>query len=214
MGRQALSAEEIEDFRGRLVEAATDRIAREGYAGLSLRRLASDLGCSPMTPYRYFKDRDEIFAAVRTAAYEEFAEAQEAAIRPDQTPLERLAALGEAYVHFAVRRPNAYRLKFSLSQPDPGSYPELADAQLRSWLPLSNAVADAVASGDLDGDPEVLAHLFWSSTHGLVTLHLAGKLQLGHDLGELLPPLLTAIVRGTAARPEEVPRDLLKGRTR
>ena len=202
MGRQALSTAEIEDFRDRLVEVATDLIGRHGYDGLTLRALANELGCSPMTPYRYFKDRDEIFAAVRSAAFREFAEAQLAALRPGQTPLERLQALGAAYIRFAVDRPNAYRLKFSLSQPQPDPYPELRDAELESWLPLANAVQDAVDSGDLEGDAMVLAHVFWSSTHGLVSLHLAGKLVIGPELEDLIEPLLNALVRGNAARPE------------
>lgn len=214
MGRQALSEAEIQDFRDRLVEVATGLFARDGYAGVTLRALAKQLGCSPMTPYRYFRDRDEIFAAVRSAAYREFAEDQEAAVQPGQSPIERLAALGRAYVDFAVRRPDQYRLQFSLTQPNPDGYPELRDAEQRAWLPLSNAVSDAVAAGSLVGDPQVLAHLLWSSTHGLVSLHLAGKLVLGPSLDDLLVPLLTALLRGTAPRPDspvELPAGEPKG---
>ncbi len=40
-----------------------------------MRQLAAELGCSPMTPYRYFKDKDEILAAVRAAAFDRFSEA-------------------------------------------------------------------------------------------------------------------------------------------
>ena len=40
-----------------------------------MRQLADDLGCSPMTPYRYFRDKDAILAAVRAAAFDRFAAA-------------------------------------------------------------------------------------------------------------------------------------------
>lgn len=211
MGRQALSVEEIEDFRGRLVEVATDLIAEHGYDGLTLRALANELGCSPMTPYRYFKDRDEIFAEVRSAAFREFAEAQEAAVLPGQTPVERLQALGRAYVRFAIARPNAYRMKFSLSQPDPDCYPQLRDAEMSSWLPLANAVGDAVEAGDLSGEPMVLAHLFWSALHGLVSLHLAGKLVIGPQLDDLIDPLFTALLRGNQSATNAPSLGALKG---
>ncbi len=211
MGRQALSTEEIEDFRGRLVEIATDLIAEHGYDGLTLRALANELGCSPMTPYRYFKDRDEIFAEVRSAAFREFAEALQAAVVPGQTPVERLGALGHAYVRFAIARPNAYRMKFSLSQPNPDCYPQLRDAEMSSWQPLADAVNDAVEAGDLAGDPMLLAHVFWSAMHGLVTLHLAGKLVIGPQLDDLIDPLFSALLRGNQSATKALEPSALKG---
>ncbi len=213
MGRAALSEEEIQTFRERLVEIATRLFVRDGYAGVTLRAIAREMGCSPMTPYRYFRDRDEIFAAVRAAAYREFAEAQEAAILPGQSPLERLAALGRAYVAFALERPDAYRLQFSLSQPCPDGYPDVREGELRAWHPLSRAVEEAVRAGELEGDPEVLAHLLWSATHGLVSLHLAGKLVMGPELGDLLPPLLSSLIRGARTHPADDLGVTLRGPT-
>lgn len=211
MGRAALSEQEIRSFRDRLVEVATSLFVRDGYAGVTLRAIAREMGCSPMTPYRYFRDRDEIFAAVRVAAYQEFADAQQAAIQPGQTPLERLAALGRAYIEFALRRPDAYRLQFSLSQPSADGYPELREGEILAWLPLLQAVEGAIDSGDLEGDPQTLAHLLWISTHGLVSLHLAGKLVMGPGLYDLLPPLLATLLRGSQKRPADELVSTLQG---
>ena len=44
-----------------------------------MRQLAAELGVSPMTPYRYFADKDAILAAVRARAFNRHAEALEAA---------------------------------------------------------------------------------------------------------------------------------------
>jgi len=211
MGRQSLSPEALDDFRSRAVEVATALIAQEGYAALTIRRLASALGCSPMTPYRYFEDRDDIFAAVRGAAFDQFADAQEAALKPGQDPVERLQALGEAYVRFAIDHPNAYRLKFALSQGDTAGHPVQGPAEMRAWQPMSSSVAAAVEAGVLEGDPLEVAHLYWSSMHGLVSLHLAGKLVLGRRLGELVEPMLAALIRGTSKRPTPTPLYALPG---
>ena len=74
-----LSAAEVGAFRTRLCKVAQHRFATQGRDGVSMRQLADALGCSPMTPYRYFRDKDAILAAVRTAAFDRFAEALEAA---------------------------------------------------------------------------------------------------------------------------------------
>lgn len=200
MPRAALTQDEIAAFRESLREAATRRFAEHGYAGVTLRGLARDLGCSPMTPYRYFRDKDEIFALVRAAAYERFAAAQEAAGAAPGSPLLRLRALGRAYLRFALEEPDHYRIMFQLDQPETRKPPELMEQELRGWLPMRRTVAECVEAGELSGEPDELAHLFWSATHGLASLHLAGKLRLGCSLDELFEPLLDLLFRG--ARPE------------
>lgn len=198
MPRHGLSADEIEAFRSELCRVATRRFAEEGYAGVTLRGLAAELGCSPMTPYRYFRDKEDIFAAVRAAAFRRFADAQEQADCRDAPPRERLAALFDAYVRFACDEPHAYRIMFELAQPDAPGHPELEKQERRAWQVLRDAVGDAVRAGALRGDPDRLAHVLWAGVHGLVALHLAGKLRLGVAFDALLGPMMQTLFRGAA----------------
>jgi len=199
MARAALSPDEVGAFREQFVAAATRRFAEQGYAGLTLRTLAADLGCSPMTPYRYFRNKAEIFAAVRAAAFARFAEAQEETASATPDPLERLRALGLAYLRFAREDADGYRLMFELTQPADVTLPELDEQARRAWTPLREAAAAAVESGVLAGDPDRLAHVFWASLHGAVALHLAGKLTLGCDLETLTTATMDTLVYGAAA---------------
>jgi len=64
-----LSEDEIQDFRTSLCEVAERLFADCGYEGVTLRAIAAELGCSPMTPYRYFDNKEAIFTAVRMAAF-------------------------------------------------------------------------------------------------------------------------------------------------
>ncbi len=196
MPRAALADRDVEAFRAELCRAAERRFADLGYAGVTLRGLAADLGCSPMTPYRYFENKEAIFAAVRRAAFERFAARQERAVAAHDDPVERLQAGGEAYLAFATEEPHAYRIMFELDQEfDPGDA-GLVDASGRAWAPLREGVARAIDAGVLGGDPDTVAHLLWAGLHGLVSLHLAGKLQLGRRLEELIPPMMQALFLG------------------
>jgi AcrR family transcriptional regulator len=198
MARPLLSQVELDAFREELVGAALRRFAAHGYAGVTLRGLAADLGCSPMTPYRYFRDKSEIFSAVRAAAFARFADTLERADR-GASPLERLRALGRAYVRFALAEPDAYRVMFELGQPDAGDYPQLLAQGQRAWESLRNAIDDAVAARSLAGDPRLLAHICWAGLHGAVSLHLAGKLALGCTLDDLVEPIMDTLVRGAGS---------------
>jgi AcrR family transcriptional regulator len=208
----ALSPDDVGAFREQLVAVATRRFAEQGYAGVTLRTLAAELGCSAMTPYRYFRNKAEIFAAVRTAAFARFAAAQEDAARV-RDPLERLRALGLAYLAFARADADGYRLMFELTQPTDTALSELDEQALRAWTPLREATARAIETGALVGDPDRLAHVFWASLHGAVALHLAGKLTLGCDLETLTTAIMDTLVCGAAAPPHR-PRPRPRGNPR
>jgi len=184
MPRPALSRADVERFRESLCAVATRRFAEFGYAGVTLRALAAELGCSPMTPYRYFQNKDGIFEAVRSAGFGRLARAERAAAEAAHEPTRRLRALGQAYVRFALEEPHAYRIMFELDPPRAGGKPSAEEAQ--AWQIVRDTVGEAIRSGGLVGDPDVLAHLYWSGLHGLVALHLAGKLRLGLRLEDLV----------------------------
>jgi AcrR family transcriptional regulator len=200
---RTLSQSEIDAFRAELCRVATRRFAEEGFAGVTMRGLAAEMGCSPMTPYRYFRNKEHIFAAVRAAAAMQFADEIRAAASAQRRPLDQLRAIGDAYVHFADKQPDSFRIMFQLDQPDASDYPDVVRQNLRAWEPLRDAVAGAIRDGSLAGDVVTVAHLFWSGLHGLVTLHLAGRLRMGHALDDLVAPMWESLVQGMAPAPPE-----------
>jgi AcrR family transcriptional regulator len=198
VGRTALSKTDEEAFRCAMRDAATRRFAKYGEAGVTMRGLAEDLGCSPMTPYRYVRDREEIFDMVRAAAIESFVEAQERAFATEHEPLRRLRALGRAYLDHAVTHPDRYRVMFQLQRERRPSR-ELIALDIRGWTPMRKTIGAAIESGELIGDPDELAHVFWCALHGLAMLHLAGKLRLGRDLASLTEPVFDLMLAGAGA---------------
>ena len=194
-----LSQNDVTDFRDRLCEAALKRFAEEGEAGISLRRLAGDLGVSPTTPYRYFRDKNEIVAAIRAQAFDRFADKLERAFQSSDDVRARADAVGRAYVAFAFADPQAYRLMFDLVQPDESLYPDLARAGQRARATMSAHLHAMKAAGKLAGDPELIGHVFWSALHGLIVLHLAGKLCGGPDFDAIFAETSRLLSLGLAA---------------
>ena len=202
MARPALRPDEIESFKARLCEAAMQMFADEGYEAVTLRALAEKLGCSHALPYRYFADKHEIFAAVCALGFERFADALERSIVGVTDAEERLRVLANAYFRFALREPHAYRIMFELREPARKPNAEYRVKEIRSWQALLQAVEIAVQEGLLAGDPNDLAHQFWAGLHGLVSLHLAGKLGLGRSARELLEPFMSTLLDGARKTPK------------
>ena len=192
-----LSSAEVDAFRTRLCAVAQKRFAKQGVDGVSMRQLAEALGCSPMTPYRYFRNKEEILAAVRAAAFDRFASALEEAARKTRGDLRAGGeAMGEAYIRFALGDPDAYRLMFDLSQPHPDRYPELVRASARARHMMSAALEALVKAGIFAGDPQLLGYVFWATLHGLVVLHLAGKLPEKPDFRTIQQEAMRLLVAG------------------
>jgi AcrR family transcriptional regulator len=193
MPRAALSQSELDQFREALCAHATRLFAEQGYEGVTMRALATSLGCSPMTPYRYFENKAEIFDAVRSAAANRFAHALEDSLSGLTSHRARLRALALAYVRFALDEPHAYRIMFELDQdqrPD-----TRREDERRGWYVMHTAIEEAIADGVIAGEPNIVAHLLWSGVHGLVALHLSGMLQLGRGLEELVEALMERELR-------------------
>lgn len=189
---RVLSSEDVEDFRRRLCVAAEGLFAERGIEAVTMRELAQALGVSPMTPYRYFKDKDAILAAVRAAAFQRFAATLEAAMAEPSDPIGRSRHAGQAYIAFALAEPQAYRLMFDLTQPTEGDYPELQAALTRARRTMTVHIEAMIEAGLLEGDAELIGHMFWSVLHGMLMLQITGKLAPSID-----PLALRRLVFGT-----------------
>ena len=197
MPRSALSQDQVDEFRDALCDAATRLFAEHGYEGVTMRALARDLGCSPMTPYRYFENKAAIFETVRLAAADRFAEAIDGAVQRHADHGERLVAMAHAYVGFALDEPHAYRIIFEL---DRRRRPAAVTVEeTRSWFIMKAAISQAIEAGVLEGDPNVVAHLLWSGLHGIVALHLAGMLNLGLELESLVDAFVAREIHARAS---------------
>ena len=171
-----LSEADIAQFRERLCEAAARLFVEKGPDGFHMRELANQLGVSAMMPYRYFKDRDEILSVVRARAFRRFADQLEKAHATEGPLVVKSAAVGRAYVQFALEEQTNYRLMFDIAQPPGKSVPDLEFQERRARALMSAHVHMLVEAGTLAGDPDLIARVLWAALHGVIVLHLSGKL--------------------------------------
>jgi AcrR family transcriptional regulator len=168
-------------LRGALVDAAAQLAAEKGGAALSLRGVARRAGVSQAAPYHYFADKSALLAAVAEVGFRLFDRAQAAALdNAADDPTERLAALGAAYVRFALDRPHYFRVMFRPHLVEHDRYPALEEISGRSFERLVETVRAArLANGHDDPDPLAAATLVWAVPHGLAMLYLDGPISSG-----------------------------------
>jgi AcrR family transcriptional regulator len=102
------------DLRSALVAESFGLLSESGLAGFSVAELARRLKVSTAAPYRHFRDRDALLAAVATRAAGELTAAMRAAVAaagPD--PVDRFAATAGAYVRFVSTRGAGFDVIFA-----------------------------------------------------------------------------------------------------
>jgi len=99
------------DLRRALVEAALELAHEGGMEQVSVREAARRAGVSPAAPFRHFPDRAALLTAVAEEAMRRFrAEIDRALRRAPDEPLERLEAIGAAYLRWALRNPTHFEI--------------------------------------------------------------------------------------------------------
>ena len=149
--------------RAQIVSAARRIAEREGWPGVTVRRLSDEISYSQPVLYSHFESREAILAAVAIEGFEEIGLALEKARRRAKHG-SAVASVASAYLRFAESSPAMYEVMFSLglSVPfgDKATPPELrfAFSQLLELFQGRSA------------KPEVVAELFWANLHGITEL--------------------------------------------
>lgn len=171
-----LSPSDVADFRNRLCDVATEFVSEAGRENFNMRELASRLGVSAMTTYRYFKDKDEILAAVRARGFSRLAARLEAVLATNGPATKKLASIGRAYLAFAREESAHYKLMFDLTQASPVHSAESRIEYARIRAAFSKQARNLIDENHFDGDENLIGEILWSVLHGQVALNLAGGL--------------------------------------
>ena len=144
-----------------MLDTARRLLDEEGVEGLTLGRVARELGIKTPSLYKHFTGKRQLEALLIADGLRSHAEVLEAT-RPD------LGSIAAAYRAFALENPHLYRLM--TDRPLPRD--ELpAGLEARAAAPLLRAL----------GDPD-LARAAWAYAHGMVQLELAGRFPADADL--------------------------------
>lgn len=178
---RGLRQQQRAELRDHILATARALIAEEGFEGLSLRKLAQALGCSPMALYAYFADKHALLWAL---AQDGFGLLARRLARG--APADPRAALRRVYVEYArlgFERPDEYRILFmtpvgasaapsapgavALAAPAPKS-PDALYGGNPAFAVSRDRVQACLDAGVLRGDPHAIATLLWTTVHGAV----------------------------------------------
>lgn len=182
MGRRNLHTREQQ--REMAIAAAELILMREGIDDLSMRKVAQAIGYTVGNLYLLFLNQDDLLAALNERTADAVYVSLRDVMEPLPDPRERLRAMARAYIEFATRNPNRWRLLFEHRLPEEMKPRPTADARIRRLFEL---VESTLAELEPKRKAEALrlrATTIWSGVHGICSLAVSGKLSWGGRAGD------------------------------
>ena len=184
-----------------MILAATALLDSGGEDALTLRAVGHASGISHNAPYKHFKSRDALLAAVATADFVMLTEAFATVRRGSTKPAAKLMKALRVVITFSVEHPARYRLLFN----DPAiaaQKGELEKAALTAFAEFIVIVQECQAAQVLPDTQDItLAGLLFATMHGLIALEASGRMHPEKGLSGVQSGLETMVKLLSPQRP-------------
>jgi len=170
--RRTLVRRQHVPLRDQIRDAARDLFAREGYESVSMRRIGSKIGCSPMAIYRHFENKEELLLSICEETFNRMIQVLDETRLQPGTALERLRRSMRTIVDFHLSHPNHYKVTFmTVMPPGPVAERKVAIGQ-RAMDRLRAGVRECAAEKGIDVDVEMQAQVLRVAMHGIASTQI------------------------------------------
>lgn len=172
-GIRARSPEEKQAVREQILRNAIELYRETGYQGFSMRKLATRTGFSASSLYRYFDQKEAVFAGLVDMGFR-LMEKQLAAASGDNLKA-YLKSFAQAYLNFALSEPELYKLMTTDHPPTSVVFNE--DTTTRRWRVFASLGERAEKLGlpilKSTVENSTATDTLWAFGHGLASLAIS-----------------------------------------
>lgn len=177
MGIKERRVREQEQLRQKILDAASELFAKEGFANVSMRKIAEKIEYSPTTIYLYFKDKADLLDQICEQTFANLIKEMDKIENKTDKPIECLRKAMRSYVDFGLKHPNHYEITFimplkNLIGDEKRSF-EGSNGE-KAFGHMVHQVARSMEAGQLkQADVATVSQVIWALGHGIVSLLIA-----------------------------------------
>ncbi len=196
--------------RERLLDAASELMARQGYDQTTIRDVARVTRFSLSGMYYYFKSKDDLLFQIQHRTFSVLLERQQAISDEDAAPREKLQRLVENHLHFYTEKTNEMKVcAFELESLEGEFYESVRRLRAEYFKILAGVVRDLLPAGMTEPHRERLVRHYTLFMFGMLNWIFTwfeperdGPVaELGHEMIDLVLPGLTGGTAHGAAGP-------------
>lgn len=190
------------NLRDSLLHAATELLIKDGVAGLSMRKLADNVGVSRTAPYHHFKDKYALLCAIAETGFQYQLQLMQELMQIADSALTKTDKLQEfekyffAYIEFADTHAETYDLMYGRAIWKAGtpteSLQKISKESFKQWLVWVEKLqqADILTKAD---SPLRVGQSTWATLHGLCRLLIDGIYLKREDLESMVKSSLAIL---------------------
>lgn len=183
---------EKEQRKSHILDTARKLLLEKGLAATSINQIAKHSELSVGAIYFYFKDKEELFAALQLEGLDLLHQSIQESVDLQASPEEKIRAIAKAYLQFSEEHKNYFDIiNYFLASPET-IFPTNLKAEIdehgnASIFALTSAIREGIDAGVFkDVDPRRQAIILWSAFHGVIQLRKLEKTILGKGEHKLL----------------------------
>lgn len=176
------------NLKEELTKDACTICERDGYTKLSIRSLAKESNVSQTAPYRHFKTKEEVYAAVAVEGFNKLY--KNVFVESDKLTLKDFIQSSKNYIDFGLQNANTYDLMFGTAVGDFSKHPELVETANKTFESLVLNLSSFLKEKDED----ILAGksiTVWALLHGMVGILRKQSITEGDVYAEEFGPMST-----------------------
>lgn len=149
-GRPPRSETDISEYRSKIARHALAIFRAEGFGAVSMRRLAKEVGCAPMTIYAHFEGKTDILRYLWADVLADMSDEIQKKLNSVIAPVERLQTAAKTFVSYWIDHPDHFRLVFMSSDVTRADVSKfiLDEQTLAHFKMLSDLVEDVLPFDD------------------------------------------------------------------
>lgn len=204
MGIAERKEREKEELRRKIIDAARKLFVENGIESTSMRKIADAIEYSPTAIYLHFADKETLLREICREDFDAL-HAAESSIGQIEDPVEKIRAIGMAYMMFGVGHPEQYRLMFMTRHTVPPTAEDLkerGDPTCDSYAVLEHTVRQALEQKRMRPEYDnldLICQTFWAGVHGAVAIEITMKDDLWINLAPFetrAKTVLDVLIRG------------------
>lgn len=187
MGAKERREREREQRKNHILDTARALLLEKGLNATSINQIAKRSELSVGAIYFYFKDKEELFAALQVEGLELLHQAISKAVPKKATPEKKIRSIAQAYLQFSEQHKNYFDIiNYFLTSPETIFPPELkneidkhGDASIAT---LTQVIREGIEDGQFkDVDPKRQAIILWGAFNGMIQLKKLQKTILAQN---------------------------------
>ena len=180
-----------------LLDAAELVLDAEGVLGLTVRRVADQVGVSTRAVYSTLGSKEGLIQRLGVRAYETLGSLVDALPRTGDPAADLVSAGVDGFRAFALAHPALFRIGIQLTDAPPATRPHIRAAANHALVTLIERLERLQAAGRLDSRPlTVAATQFHATCEGLAAAELRGALAHTTDPAAIWLGGLSAMIKG------------------